>query len=118
MLATGSLAVGFVANYVCQNVAKELSRNKFRISVSSFPCTRMGGGLPTDGKAEPRMNTFDGCGFEMHTVNFRSMSLSKGPWSRKGPPAFHPQFDFVIRGNCQALADSVCRRIGRSGLAV
>jgi hypothetical protein len=39
----------------------------------------MGGGLPTDGKAEPRMNTSDACGFEMNPVNLRSMSLRIGP---------------------------------------
>jgi hypothetical protein len=58
----------------------------------------------TDGKAEPRINTFDACGFEMNTVNLRSFSLSIVPWSRKGPPAFHPQFGFAIRGKYQAPA--------------
>jgi hypothetical protein len=72
----------------------------------------MGGGLPTDGKAEPRMKTFDACGFEMNTVNLRSISLSKGPWSRKGPPAFHPQFGFAIRGNYQA--PEYCRAVDQT----
>ncbi len=64
----------------------------------------MVGGLPTDGKAEPRMNTFGACCFEMKTVNLRSISLSKGPWSRTDPPAVCPQFGFAIRGNCQSPA--------------
>jgi len=45
-------------------------------------------GRTTDGKADPRMNTFDTCGLEMNTVNLRSMSLSNGPWSKRGSAGF------------------------------
>jgi len=34
----------------------------------------MAGRLPTDGKAELRMNTLDTCGFELNTVYGRSRS--------------------------------------------
>jgi hypothetical protein len=56
----------------------------------------MDGGLPTDGKAELRMNTFEACGFETKIVNVRSRSFDCEE-AASGQRSFLPQFDIAIR---------------------
>ncbi len=71
------------------------------------------GGLPTDGNADLRMNSFAAGGFEMKTVNVSARKFDHGSRasccrSRKCPRTFHPQFGFAIRGNFQTLALPLC----------
>ena len=60
--------------------------------IKSFPTDGMAEprmkSLPTDGLAERRIKTFEAFGFEMNTVCVRSLDL--GQWTRTGQPTFHP----------------------------
>jgi hypothetical protein len=44
--------------------------------------------IPTDGKADLRMNTFTACGIELNTDNLRIRSLDKAPRFRNRSPVF------------------------------